>query len=128
MLDFDKPRAAKRFRIDHPTGFIEINVAEFFSSAPQKKVTKLLRLARKYCTEEQRKELLCDIVEEAKYRADILDELDSLISRGRLLFFAVFGKDWPTSVISASGYNAIDKQRKLLSAYAEIIAGERWGG
>lgn len=128
MQDFDNPRAAKRFRVSYPTGFIEINVAEFFSSAPQKKVTKLLRLARKYCTEEQRKELLCDIVEEAKYHSDILDELDSLISRSQLLFYAVFGKKWPTSVISASGYNAVDKQRKLLSSYAEIIAGERWGG
>ena len=91
-------------------------------------IDKLLRLARKYCTEEQRRELLCNIVEEAKYRSDILDELDSLISKGRMLFHAIFGKQWPTDIISASGYNAIDKQRKQLSAYAEVIAGERWEG
>ena len=51
-----------------------------------------------------------------------------MISKGRMLFHAIFGKQWPTDIISASGYNAIDKQRKQLSAYAEIIAGERWEG
>lgn len=128
MFDFDTPREAKRFRVNHPNGYIEINVGTFFGTSPQKKVNKLLRLARKYCTEDQRKELLCNIVEEAKYRSDILDELDSLISKGQMLFHAIFGKQWPTDIISASGYNAIDKQRKQLSAYAEVIAGERWEG
>ena len=122
MFDFDTPREAKRFHVNHPNGYIEINVGTFFGTSPQKKVNKLLRLARKYCTEDQRKELLCNIVEEAKY------QLDSLISKGRMLFHAIFGKQWPTDIISASGYNAIDKQRKQLSAYAEIIAGERWEG
>lgn len=111
-----------------PNGYVEINVGTFFGASPQKKVNKLLRLARKYCTEDQRRGLLCNIVEEAKYRSDILDELDSLISKGRLLFHAIFGKQWPTDIISVSGYNAIDKQRKQLSAYAEVIAGERWEG
>lgn len=128
MFDFDTPREAKRFHVNHPNGYIEINVGTIFGTSPQKKVNKLLRLARKYCTEEQRRELLCNIVEEAKYRSDILDELDSLISKGRMLFHAIFGKQWPTDIISASGYNAIDKQRKQLSAYAEVIAGERWEG
>ena len=128
MFDFDTTREAKRFRVNHPNGYIEINVGTFFGTSPQMKVNKLLRLARKYCTEEQRRELLCNIVEEAKYRSDILDELDSLISKGRMLFHAIFGKQWPTDIISASGYNAIDKQRKQLSAYAEVIAGERWEG
>ena len=102
MFDFDTPREAKRFRVNHPNGYIEINVGTFFGT--------------------------CNIVEEAKYRSDILDELDSLISKGRMLFHAIFGKQWPTDIISASGYNAIDKQRKQLSAYAEVIAGERWEG
>ena len=128
MFDFDTPREAKRFHANHPNGYIEINVGTFFGASPQKKVNKLLRLARKYCTEDQRRGLLCNIVEEAKYRSDILDELDSLISKGRLLFHAIFGKQWPTDIISVSGYNAIDKQRKQLSAYAEVIAGERWEG
>lgn len=128
MFDFDTPREAKRLRVNHPNGYIEINVGTYFGTSSQKKVNKLLRLARKYCTEDQRKELLCNIVEEAKYRSDILDELDSLISKGRMLFHAIFGKQWPTDIISASGYNAIDKQRKQLSAYAEVIAGERWEG
>ena len=128
MFDFDTPREAKRFRVNQPNGYVEINVGTFFGASPQKKVNKLLRLARKYCTEDQRRGLLCNIVEEAKYRSDILDELDSLISKGRLLFHAIFGKQWPTDIISVSGYNAIDKQRKQLSAYAEVIAGERWEG
>lgn len=128
MFDFDTPREAKRFRVNHLNGYVEINVGTFFGASPQKKVNKLLRLARKYCTEDQRRGLLCNIVEEAKYRSDILDELDSLISKGRLLFHAIFGKQWPTDIISVSGYNAIDKQRKQLSAYAEVIAGERWEG
>lgn len=128
MFDFDTHREAKRFRVNHPNGYVEINVGTFFGASPQKKVNKLLRLARKYCTEDQRRGLLCNIVEEAKYRSDILDELDSLISKGRLLFHAIFGKQWPTDIISVSGYNAIDKQRKQLSAYAEVIAGERWEG
>ena len=102
MFDFDTPREAKRFRVKHPNGYIEINVGTFFGTSPQKKVNKLLRLARKYCTEDQRKELLCNIVEEAKYRSDILDELDSLISKGRMLFYAIFGRQWPTGVTSRS--------------------------
>ena len=92
MFDFDTPREAKRFRVNHPNGYVEINVGTFFGASPQKKVNKLLRLARKYCTEDQRRGLLCNIVEEAKYRSDILDELDSLISKGRLLFHAISAK------------------------------------
>ena len=67
MFDFDTPREAKRFRVNHPNGYIEINVGTFFGTSPQKKVNKLLRLARKYCTEEQRRELLCNIVEAVSY-------------------------------------------------------------
>lgn len=55
MFDFDTPREAKRFRVNHPNGYVEINVGTFFGASPQKKVNKLLRLARKYCTEDQRR-------------------------------------------------------------------------
>ena len=51
MFDLDTPREAKRFRVNHPNGYVEINVGTFFGTSPQKKVNKLLRLARKYCTE-----------------------------------------------------------------------------
>ena len=103
MFDFDTPREAKRFRVNHPNGYVEINVGTFFGTSPQKKVNKLLRLARKYCTEDQRRGLLCNIVEEAKYRSDILDELDSLISKGRLLFHAISESSGPPTSSQSAG-------------------------
>lgn len=128
MLNYENPRMEKQFSVVHPTGHIEVNVGTFFATSPKKNVTKLLRLASRYCTEEQRKELLCNIIEEARFRSDVLDELDSIISKSRMLFTSVFGKRWPTDIIAASGYNAIERQRKMLNAYAEMIAGERWAG
>lgn len=124
----ENTRTEKLFCVRYPTGGVDIKVGTFFGTSPKKNVNKLLRLARVYCTEEQRKELLCNIVEEAKFRSDILDELDSLISKGRMLFTAVFGKRWPVDIIAPSGYNAIERQRDKLNEYAELIAGERWAG
>ena len=36
MFDFDTLREAKRFRVNHPNGYIEINVGTFFGTSPQK--------------------------------------------------------------------------------------------
>lgn len=47
----------RTFRIDHPTGFIELYTDKFFP-CEQSKARKIFRLVKKYCDYEQRKDLL----------------------------------------------------------------------
>ena len=34
MFDFDTPREAKRFHVNHPNGYIEINVGDILRHLP----------------------------------------------------------------------------------------------
>ena len=55
-------RNIESFRVDHPNGYIEVNVETFFPCT-NTKVKKLFRLVRAYCSEE---ELLAALVHKAK--------------------------------------------------------------
>ena len=39
------------FRIEYPTGYMELNVREFFANANKKRMTKVLKLAKQYCSD-----------------------------------------------------------------------------
>ena len=65
----------KTFEIRYPTGRMTINVGTFFSTAKKYQTVKLLRLAKRYCTEEQRKKLIEYLRFERNYRMDLLHAL-----------------------------------------------------
>lgn len=39
------------FRIEYPTGYMELNVREFFANANKKQMKKVLKLAKQYCSD-----------------------------------------------------------------------------
>ena len=55
----------KLFRITYPTGRITVNIGNFFGLACMTSINGLLKMAKKYCSEEQREQLIKDL-EEAK--------------------------------------------------------------
>lgn len=46
------------FRIEYPTGYMELNVREFFANANKKQMKKVLKLAKQYCSDPRREELI----------------------------------------------------------------------
>ena len=63
------------FHIKWDTGFMDVNISTFFVEANAAKVKKLYRLARQYCTEEERQYLLDALSQEDKERERLLDAL-----------------------------------------------------
>lgn len=70
------------FEIVWRTGHMKLSVGDFFGKANQNIVKKLFRTTtRKFCTEEQRLELIQMIQSELKKRENLLDSLEELESR-----------------------------------------------
>ncbi len=55
------------FYVNWKTGHTKVNVGNFFSLAKAESINKLLRLAKRHCSEKQRTQLLKDL-QEAKLR------------------------------------------------------------
>lgn len=62
---YEAIRNIESFRVDHPNGYIEVNMEIFFPCTTTK-AKKLFRLVRAYCSEAQQKELLAALVHKAK--------------------------------------------------------------
>ena len=62
---YEAIRNIESFRVDHPNGYIEVNVETFFPCT-NTKARKLFRLVRAYCSEAQQEELLAALVRKAK--------------------------------------------------------------
>ena len=72
---YDAIRNSERFRISYPTGYMELNVENFFP-CPVEKGKKVFRLVREHCTAIQQEELLAILLRKAKSYADKALELD----------------------------------------------------
>ena len=62
---YEAIRNIESFRVDHPNGYIEVNVETFFPCT-NTKARKLFRLVRDNCSEAQQEELLAALVRKAK--------------------------------------------------------------
>ena len=62
---YEAMRNIGTFRVDHPSGYIEVSVDTFFPCT-NTKAKKLFRLVRAYCSETQKEELLVALVRKAK--------------------------------------------------------------
>ena len=68
----------KVFRIDYPTGHMDLNVGCFFGTATQKGIQKALRLCKRYCPDSRRQELIDKLRAELEQTQQVLNHLDSL--------------------------------------------------
>ena len=62
---YEAIRSIETFRVDHPNGYIEVNLETFFPCT-NTKAKKLFRLVRDNCSEAQQEELLAALVRKAK--------------------------------------------------------------
>lgn len=62
---YEAIRNIETFRVDHPNGYIEVNVETFFPCT-NTKAKELFRLVRANCSEAQQEELLVALVRKAK--------------------------------------------------------------
>lgn len=62
---YEAIRNIETFRVDHPSGYIAVNMETFFPCT-NTKAKKLFRLVRAYCSEDQQEELLAALVRKAK--------------------------------------------------------------
>lgn len=66
------------FRIEYPTGHMDLNVGAFFGTATQKGIQKALRLCKRYCPDSRRQELIDKLMAELEQTQQVLNHLDSL--------------------------------------------------
>ena len=68
----------KVFRIEYPTGHMDLNVGSFFGTATQKGIQKALRLCKRYCPDSRSQELIDKLMAELEQTQQVLNHLDSL--------------------------------------------------
>ena len=66
------------FRIDYPTGHMDLNVGVFFGTVTQKGINKALSLCRRYCPDSRRQELIDKLRRELEEHQQVLNHLDSI--------------------------------------------------
>lgn len=66
------------FRIDYPTGHMDLNVGMFFGTATQKSIKKVLSLCSRFCPDARRDELIFKLKEERNQYTWVLNHLDAI--------------------------------------------------
>lgn len=114
------------FTIKWPTGYMDLDIGRFFGEANKKQIRKALRLAKQYCNDGQRKELIAELNNEIKSCTAALDRCGELeFEREQVLrpFFGLLNKrPLPPQE------KALVRQRDRLKWCAELLANERWCG
>lgn len=113
------------FRIEYPTGYMELNVREFFANANKKRMKKVLKLAKQYCSDLCREELIGILRSEIDRLNEVVKTLESLRQSEQYCLQAFF----PQVLIEPSGYEkALRRQREKLTESVALIKDERWDG
>lgn len=116
----------KLFRIDHPTGYIELNIGGFFGTADKKRIKKVLSLAGLNCNESQRLELIEDLENEISDRKSAIEKLENHRREmvGILVCFHISGK---LPYIAPSSYEkALGTQVKKLAGVIDLLREDVW--
>ena len=113
------------FRIEYPTGYMELNVREFFANANKKQMKKVLKLAKQYCSDPRREELIGILRSEVDRLNEVVKTLESLRQSEQYHLLAFF----PQVRIEPSSYEkALRRQREKLTESVALIKDERWDG
>lgn len=116
-------RNEKVFSIVWNKGHMELNVGEFFGKANQNEVKKMFRLImRKYCTEEQRSELIELVNFELKSReraAKDINDLEFQIDN----ILCSYNIPMNTKI---AGTKDLEKQCERLKKALALLKEERW--
>ena len=113
------------FRIQYPTGYMELNGREFFANANKKQMKKVLKLAKQYCSDLRREELIGILRSEIDRLNEVVKTLESLRQSEQYYLLAFF----PQARIEPSSYEkALRRQREKLTESMALIKDERWDG
>ena len=103
------------FRIEYPTGYMELNGREFFANANKKQ----------YCGDLRREELINALRSEVDRLNEVIEKLESLRQSEQYHLLAFF----PQARIEPSSYEkALCRQRDKLTESMALIKDERWDG
>lgn len=118
-----------RFRVEYPSGYVDVIVGEFFGTSDKKKIRKLLRIASRYCSETQQAKLIRDITAEHDRCATALDKLDELIGEQQKVLSDFFGgvQYRGLDVLSGAMRSIARRQNKLMWSRNQVV-GMRWVG
>lgn len=112
------------FKIEWPTGRMELNVGEFFGTADKRRIGKALRLAKQYCNEDDRIELIKMLNEEIETRTSALDACGDADWARRQALKPFFGDLMP---MFGRYEKALTKQRDRLRMCYALVEKARWG-
>lgn len=116
----------KTFKISYPTGYIQLNIGQFFGTANKKRIEKVLRLARVNCTEHQRLELIEGMTQEIIERECAIEKLGNLRA-GMIDILICFYTDGPLPRIEPSSYEkALSVQIKKLTDAIGWLREDEW--
>lgn len=107
------------FRIEYPSGNIQVDVGSFFGTAETRKIKKLLQLASENCSLEQREDLLSAMNREDRRRKEALDEIAVLELR-RTEILTHFFESIPSGILS-SAEKQLQKQRAKIAKSIELL-------
>lgn len=113
----------KTYEVKYPTGCIEINVGRFFGTANKSQISKLLRLAKTHCHDEQRKQLIEYLRFERNYRQNVLETLSALEKQKRELLEGLHLSQ-PSG--STSAEKALKRQIARFETVIETVKEARW--
>ncbi len=107
------------FRVDYPTGHMEVFVGRFFGESPVDKIKKFLRLAAANCSSEQREELIEDIKREDKSLEASLAKLSDIESR--FIEAAIEAVGHPVFMAPSPVINELKRKRIKLVKSLELV-------
>ncbi len=111
------------FKIEWPTGHMELDVGGFFGTASKKRIGKALRLAKQYCNEDDRIELIRMLNEEIKTRTAALDACGDADWARRQALKPFFGDLMP---MFGKYEKALTTQRDRLRMCYALVEKARW--
>ena len=114
----------KTFRVEWRTGYIEVDVGNFFGSSNQTEINKLLKLARMYCTRAQQDTLLADIAQAKHDRSEAISAMADLRVKMELAASPFFSH---VVRFAASTYEkALVAQCERLDRSAQKVKAAKW--
>lgn len=112
------------FRVDWRTGYVEVDVGNFFGSSNQKEISKLLKLARVYCTAAQQEKLLADLAQAKQDRTEAVSALAELRFKMQHTAEPYFAH---AVLFAPSGYEkALIAQCERITRSAAKVKAEKW--
>jgi len=115
-----------KFRVEYPTGHIDVFVGEFFGSADDRRQKKLLKLARQHCSDEDRRNLMWNLKSEDDLRKNAI-EVAAELERKRCAILGTVLDQTPLPREPGSQEKAMIKQREKIRKVLKRLENERWG-